>query len=425
MIGFLVASAVLIWTLATASMVGGAASAEITPSLIVNPGTAVPNQRVVLYGAGFTPASTPGGAGYLDGHQITGIGTSNIKVDGILLTASSVGYPITFDSIGSWAAAIAIPGPQDIAAGSTVTITVVDDQGQTLSTQLTILSSSISVDPASGSQNTEMRITGKGFPASTISASIQISLSYAGLPFGVVSPNSSGEIDITLPVPMTASAGSANQVRATRVGYINQFATSTHSVPQASITLSPASGMSGSTVTITGENFPAYSAVSDARVREIPVLESTTQRTDKDGRFASTIFVPLFAPGVQTISATVRDVTADAPFTVSLEPAEAPPATTLPSAVEIPQTVETAPAIAPAQAMEPLIQDENLVRVWNFDNETKTWTFFDPRPAFADANTLKNMVTGQVYWLRVNSVQLAALNGNQVALYQGWNLVPW
>ncbi len=237
----------------------------------------------------------------------------------------------------------------------------------------------------------------------------------------MVSPNSSGEIDITLLVPMTASAGSANQVRATRVGYLNQFATTTHSVPQPSITLSPASGMSGSTVTITGENFPAYSAVSDARVRKIPVLESTTQRTDKDGRFVYTIFVPLFAPGVQTISATVGEVTADAPFTVSLEP----PAATLPSAVEIPQTVERAPAIAPAQAMEPLIQDENLVRVWNFDNETKTWTFFDPRPAFSDVNTLKNMVTGQVYWLRVNSVQLAVLNGNQVSLYQGWNLVPW
>ncbi len=184
---FLIALAVLFATLG-ADSAAGVASPNLAPALTVSPETAVPNQTVVLFGAGFTPASTPGGAGYLNGHQITGIGASNIKVDGILLTASSVGYPITFDSIGSWAASIAIPGPQDIAAGSTVTITVVDDQGQTLSTQLTIMSSSISVDPASGSQNTEMRITGQGFPASTISANIQISLSYDGLPLGWFRP---------------------------------------------------------------------------------------------------------------------------------------------------------------------------------------------------------------------------------------------
>jgi len=63
--------------------------------------------------------------------------------------------------------------------------------------------------------------------------------------------------------------------------------------------------------------------------------------------------------------------------------------------------------------------------VWNFDNSTKRWTFFDPRPAFANANTINNLVTGHVYWLKVNRMQAAPLNGKAVFLVEGWNLVPW
>ena len=411
--GILLASAVLVSTFVTASVVGGEASAVITPTLTVSPGAAVPNQTVTLSGAGFTPASTPGGAGYFDGHQITGMGASKIFIDGIPLSPPHVSYPITFDYGGLWSTIITIPAMPEISAGSTITIEAVDDQGLTLSTQLSIKPLSISVFPSSSSRNSEIRITGEGFPISTISANALVSISYAGLPLGTVSPNPSGEIDLTMRVPMSAFMDFDNTVRATRVGFMYQYATAIHSVPTASITVSPTNDAPGSMVIISGKNFPALSAVTSAKLGIVPVLEGPVHYTDKDGKFVATVMIPMFAPGVQEISATAGDITAFSGFTVTEGPTVIQP------------TPAPAPIITSAQAMKELTEKNNLIRLWNFDNTTKQWTFFDPREAFADANTLKNMVTGSVYWLRVNSVQSIVLNGNPVTLYEGWNLVPW
>ena len=61
------------------------------------------------------------------------------------------------------------------------------------------------------------------------------------------------------------------------------------------------------------------------------------------------------------------------------------------------------------------------IRVWTFDNSTKRWEFFDPRPAFVKANTIKTMVPGRIYFLRLNRAQNTALNGKGVLLSKGWN----
>ena len=97
--------------------------------------------------------------------------------------------------------------------------------------------------------------------------------------------------------------------------------------------------------------------------------------------------------------------------------------------LEGPVVAQPAPApqvpIEAIEAMESLTQGGNLIRVWHFDNFTKIWAFFDPRQAFAEANSIRNMVPGQVYWLRVKSFQSVVLNDNPVTLHEGWNLVAW
>ena len=143
------------------------------------------------------------------------------------------------------------------------------------------------------------------------------------------------------------------------------------------------------------------------------------------GGFVYDVFVPLFAPGIQTISASVGDVTASSAFTVAPEARETPPVLDLTSTVEKSPDPEEPQTINAALAMESLTQAGNLVRVWNYDNQTKTWAFFDPRPAFADASSIMNMVAGRVYWVRVINDQTAVLNGNSVNLFAGWNLMPW
>ena len=84
------------------------------------------------------------------------------------------------------------------------------------------------------------------------------------------------------------------------------------------------------------------------------------------------------------------------------------------------------PVITPTEVASGLeLLGENLVRVWHFDNTTKEWTFYDPRPVFAASNTLKELVPGEAYTIRVSNDQTTTLNGKVQRLYAGWNLNGW
>ena len=410
---FLMVSAVFLAVLG-ANAPSKVASADLAAVLVVFPQTAVPNQTVVLLGTGFTPSTTEGGAAGSGSHQITGIGASVITIDGTPLAPPNVNYPINFDSVGNWAASITVPVTPSIVAGGPIPITVVDDQGLALTTQVIITTPTISLDPASSRLKSDLSITGEGFPASNpaTSAGVQVSISYSGTVLTVVSPDFFGEINATVQVPITAAIASNNIVHALIVGF-SQVATAIHSVPGPSIAVSPLSGRAGTVVTISGEGFPGNAVVSSFRAGNITVSGSPTPVTDDDGTFVSFFVMPLFSPGVWTITATAGGTTAVNSFTVTEGAAVIQPLPT-------PQ-----PSVTAAKALEPLIKGDNLIRVWSFGNTSKRWEFFDPRPAFANANTIKTMVPGQVYWLRVNRVQATALNGKAVFLYQGWNLVPW
>lgn len=77
----------------------------------------------------------------------------------------------------------------------------------------------------------------------------------------------------------------------------------------------------------------------------------------------------------------------------------------------------------PGQALAPIA--DILVRVWHYDNATKRWSFYDPRPDFAQFNTVTKIIPGQVYWIKVVDNQKAVLRGKGRNLFIGWNLVPW
>ncbi len=61
----------------------------------------------------------------------------------------------------------------------------------------------------------------------------------------------------------------------------------------------------------------------------------------------------------------------------------------------------------------------NLVRVWRYSNATQSWAFFDPRPAFSAANTLKETATNNIVWVNVKVQQ--TFQGQ--TLFPGWNLI--
>ena len=123
--------------------------------------------------------------------------------------------------------------------------------------------------------------------------------------------------------------------------------------------------------------------------------------------------MPVFPPGGQTVTVIGDGWTAEKVFTV-IEGVAITQALPLPSSF----TKAT-------DALTSLTQGENLIRVWTFDNGSKTWEFFDPRPAFGKANTINSMMPSRIYWIRLNRDQTTSLNGTVVTLFKGWNLVPW
>ncbi|MEC8856744.1 MAG: hypothetical protein VX664_05050 [Chloroflexota bacterium] len=395
-------------------LVSETVSANLAATFDVVPKSAVPNETVTLLGTGFTPSTTGGGSAAAGAHQVTGLGGSVIIIGTTTLVSPNVSYPIDFDADGSWTASITIPITAETVAGGSISISVLDDQGFGQTTQITMRTPLITLDPASSRIKTVVTVTGQDFPAANplTKANSQVPISYDGFPLTVVSANLLGGFIANITVPETADISSDNIVRAQVLGF-DWGGVAIHSVPGPIITLSPASGVPGTVVTVSGEGFPTNVLISNVRAGNINVSNSLSPSTDNNGNSVSYFAMPVFVPGVQSVAVTAGGITSVIGFTV-LE--GAPVSHLLPT---------PKPSTLPADALASLIQREDLIRVWNFDNSTKNWEFFDPRPAFINANTIKIMVPGRIYWLRMNRVQTATLNGKAVKLISGWNLVPW
>ena len=81
------------------------------------------------------------------------------------------------------------------------------------------------------------------------------------------------------------------------------------------------------------------------------------------------------------------------------------------------------PALVGPQAVTrlfaPLLENGTLERVWRFNNEDKLWAFYDPRPIFAQFNTLRLVRPPVILIVRVNRAQV--FRGER--LNAGWNYI--
>ena len=65
------------------------------------------------------------------------------------------------------------------------------------------------------------------------------------------------------------------------------------------------------------------------------------------------------------------------------------------------------------------IASDNLISVFEFNNTTKVWSFFNPDFIAAGANTYNTTSTGDIVWIRLE----ADVTFQGAALTEGWNLV--
>ena len=408
------------------NMVVSGAQLSVTPSERL-----VPNQTVTLSGRGFS-------TGDRDGNAEINVNDSDATISGddTDLGARSQkfneGDPIDVDNAGNWSSSFVVPITDVTTTPGDQELSITDSKGRSGAVNLNMAERQLTLTPASGRVGTRVNLEGSGFPADnpgeggdrTVTVEIQYSVTGDTRTVVTLTPDGSGNIRGWFTVPLNAGIPSTNAVRAIfdipgSDGAVSVTTSAVHQVPRAGITLDQESGPAGTIVTLTGGGFKRYTTVSEIKFGALDVRSGFGLSTDGVGGFETTFLVPGANTGAQAVSVKVGETTASATFTVSADAVVAP---TTPAAAPMP----------PADALAAVIaNDNNLVRVWQFDasmqNEAPDfgWSLYDPRPLFADANTIEMIEGGNFYWINVQNEQTAVLGGTSRTLYAGWNPVTW
>ena len=352
-------------------------------TMSVSPSTAVAKQSVTVSASGFTASGT--------------ISNDGLTVGSIVqdtLTNGNAETTVTADNSGNMVLTFKIPDDETTRTAGTHVIKIIDSSNRIGEVNLTVPSRSVTIDPTNGRRGSSFTIDGSGFIAST-TVTITFLSGTTTSTIATTSADSSGNFSTTGKVPTTAGIPSTNTVTAasactsgTPTGNIctQTSSTATQKVPGASIVIDPTSSASGTTISVTGVDFPGFVSLATLNIGDVSALPSPAPATDEDGALSLTALVPALATGSHSVTATVGTgtsaVTATTSFTVVA-------AATTPTVTTADTEVTFADAIAA----------DTLVRVWLFDNTTKLWTFFDPRPAFAAANTYGTASSSDIVWV--------------------------
>ena len=286
--------------------------------------------------------------------------------------------------------------PTGLTAG-TYTITATDNGGLIAYGTFTVTKPTMTLSPTTGAINTSFTVTGTGWLPGTITGStVTVTFSYTNTMLATLTtqvtttPDGSGNIAAAITVPADAAAGTATVTAADLK--LNSATAATFTVPGAIITVSPATGAAGTSVSVTGSGFAAYTAIS-VKIGNYQFLSQPL--TDSVGAFTYSFTVPGLAPGSQPVSATDGASTASAYFVITSAGA----------------TVQSQTAGISSY----------LVRIWGYSGGT--WYMYDP--ADAAGSDLATLVSGAGYWVNVNAACTLIYGGYSYALSSGWNLIGW
>ena len=367
------------------------------PVVTSTPSTVVANQRISLVGDGFT-----------DGGTIARISIGGQPIDP---TRYNGGQPVRIDNGGGWSASVNLPLVEATTSEGVRQIVVTDSSGRSGGINVTIPARKVTISPDSGRVGTLATVRGENFPSRNDDGnSFNVSIVYdSGENETTFSPvvDASGKFEAPLRIPTTADIPSTNTVRVEFDDADRQrvITTVTHSVPEGGISLSATSGSPGTVIGVTGEGFKAFVPVQSVHVGSIEVTPSPAPSTNDQGMLDFEITIPGLDNGIQTVEVEVSGTTASVGFTV------------------MPSGVAAGDITASAKAVENL--GENFVIAWNFNNDTKTWSFYDGE----EGSDLDNFITGETYLILITSDIEAILNNRTRNLTcvggNCWNVVVW
>jgi len=342
-----------------------------------------------------TPSSGPGGTKVV----VTGSNmTHNGTIAAAALTFNSAQWAtgqISIDSAGT-IFPTTLYVPTGLVPG-TYTVQATDSGSLIAYGTFTVTKPTIALNPTTGAINTSFTVTGAGWlPGTTTGATVTITFSYTTTTPAAASvsltttPDGSGNIAAAITVPADAAAGYATVSAADLK--LNSALNATFTVPGAIVSVTPATGAAGTTVSVAGSGFAAYTAVT-VKIGNYQFLSQAL--TDPVGAFTYTFTVPGLAAGSQPVTASDGTSTASAYFVISATGA----------------TTQSQTAGISSQ----------LVRVWGYSGGT--WYMYDP--ADAAGSNLATLTSGNGYWINVSEACTLIYGGYSYPLSAGWNLIGW
>ena len=181
------------------------------------------------------------------------------------------------------------------------------------------------------------------------------------------------------------------------------------SVPASTIEVTPGEGQPGDMISLMAGNMPVYSEVDYVEVGGTRSSDPGVN-TDRDGNVTvDDVLIPGLDPGLYSVVINVKGTIAIGEVQV------------------LPEGVSGAATALPDAVSE---LGDNLDAIFHFDNNSKEWSFFDPRPEFADLNTLTELHGGQPYWVLVKEDQENVNWNNRLVNFtcsggDCWNLEIW
>jgi len=383
----------ILMTSAEESTTGRYTTVTITGAPVtVSPSTAVAGQEVTVTGTGFTKSD--------DLATITvGGRTVTYVSSGALNTTDTIADNVETDSSGNFSTSFLIPDHATTRTAGSHKILVTDDGGLTGEVFVTVPGRTLTVDTETSKRGSEVTVTGTGYEADGTVA-LEYTSGTTDTSLGSATADAYGGFTKVVTIPNTPAIPSTNTITGAITSGGSQ--TVTHKIGASSIEMDVSEASTGTSVTITGAGFPAYATVGTMTIGGLDVRPTPAPSTDVDGGFTSTVMVPGLTAGNHTVKVTASSVTGSISLKVVATTAEVVAAST-----------------ATADVFADSIAADNLVRVWKFNNSDQSWSFYDPREAFADANTLANTVSGDIVWVNVTAEEAF----QSTTLYPGWNLI--
>ena len=392
------------------------AKVTILPAILnlnVSKNEVLPNERITLIGAGFGSGS--------------GIMPEKITIDDVPLhlhdesdgcTATTEEVPVS--SGGQFVCPVALWPADDDTSNPTLTpgrhtIRVEDKKGIPGEVEITIPEPTVKTTPDGAGPRDIVKISGANWPVDNpenLIEAITVTVTdgermreYSVQADGSGRWSIRHQVDNSIPIPSTISI---------EARYDNLVRHGEYKVPSSTILVYPGEGSPGDKITLSVENMPAHSRISRIEIHGrdlMSAMPTAPPSTDRDGAVTvADVIIPGFDPGTYSILLEVNNTVAVGSLVIHY-----------PRGLFI----DTPVAVALAAL------GDSAGAVFYFNGLSRDWLFYDPRPEFADLNTLEVLEAGESYWLLVTdefkNIPLGGKSRSLTCNAAGncWNLIVW